>query len=198
MALLQVNKTVEAEAAPVLYGENVWRVTVHAPHVHDPSSSNHESVSLWSRRAKLFRHIEIMFHQGDIDAEWFSSYTASRHLWRPAVTRDWLIRMMHEGAKNNMRNIWRDKLSHAKEMQSLRTVTFDVGSLYCHVGCCRAEMVSLALDGFHASSFTDHGGMENLKSLAKAGTKFMVKGLKRSDEKEFVRGLGVSMTIVEE
>lgn len=198
MALLQVNKAIEAEAAQVLYGKNVWGVTVRASDLQDYVSSNAllQKKTLWSQRGKFFRHIEICFNQGDMDAQWFSSSTSAIHAKRPACTPNQLVKKTHDLARILMEVAWLGKFAHVKDMEFLRTVSFDFDFLYCHAGCCRAGMVYLALGHLERLLLRPMMALTISRPWSGAGMKIAVKGLKTDEEREEVRGLG--MTLVEE
>ena len=60
VALLGVNSTIRDEAANILFGKNVWRLSSRV-YVQD------DRYHLWDTYAKYFRHIVAKFHVHDID-----------------------------------------------------------------------------------------------------------------------------------
>ena len=195
MALLRVSKAVEAEAAPILYGQNVWRVPEYTTPLCIPSAKGHELRTLWNLRGKMIKHVEISFDRNDIDIEWSIYYSVMQHEHHAVhmIPTD-----LYESARRNMEATWLSKLTHLKEIETLRTVVFDFDILYCPTRCCHAGMTGLVLDGFCRLYPMGGDGIEHLRSLAKAGMKIMVKGLENYGEKELVRRLEIPMTIVEE
>ena len=60
VALLGVNSTIRDEAANILFGKNVWRLSSRV-YVQD------DRYHLWDTYAKYFRHVVAGFHAQDID-----------------------------------------------------------------------------------------------------------------------------------
>ena len=137
-ALLAVNRTIESEAAGILYGKNVWRITSKSEFL---SGSN--DGTLWIRRAPLFRNVALDFDRRGLDGpEW---YEVVRSYENEEIPPDELIRILHNTAKDVMEEEWQSRLDLILEMLNLVSIVLNVDRLYCPTGCCRRVMLESVL-----------------------------------------------------
>lgn len=141
VALLAVNKTIEFEAAAILYGKNVWRITAKPafiPYQNDDS--------LWFRRAQLFKSIVIVFDRNDFEStEWFETVRRREHqnADRPSKTD---VFNMHNAAENILWQTWQSKLGFMWAVSDFASAVFDVNRLNCPTYYYRRRMLRLLLE----------------------------------------------------
>ncbi|CAF9911108.1 hypothetical protein IMSHALPRED_009927 [Imshaugia aleurites] len=130
VALLGVNKNIQEEAASVLFGKNVRRIS-YVEHWEMG-----EEKDLWYTYRTHFRHISTHMSMNDAD-------DVLRDIKRTRATAKALNwsrdRLRSEIHAQNLR--W---LAHTFEfryellvMMKLKSLVFDVENLFCPMGCCR-------------------------------------------------------------
>lgn len=202
VALLQVNKTIEAEAAATLYGKNVWRVTVEVTHISPvPSPVTGEPIGpidfLWKKRGPLFRNVILVFDQRDARLHDVKNDTLITtyysHLQTPEQRRD----RMHDMIKSNVKCYWGLKFDFVYHMTNIRSLTLDVQLAFCHFGCCRTEALQWMLDMFR-SSYYRPDDQTYLQQLLDQGLRITVEGFWKRSEKEIFQGLGFPVSFLKE
>ncbi len=71
IALLGTNKQINAEAATVLYGKNLWRVS--------HQSNIAEQPEIWKKNVSLFRHVIVSFDFRDLHQSQLLELTLAEH-----------------------------------------------------------------------------------------------------------------------
>ena len=184
VALLGVSKLVRAEAAEVLYKKNTWRITSEAPFFH---KSNDKVDWFWNRRPELFKAVNLVFDQRDIDFEEFRTNSENGHVRlenSSKIARQEFLRLyLHMIAANLMEDQWSLKLNDLSLLPNLDTVTFDVKNLYCWFGCCRADLLDALLSKF--------GSMDRFKqNQAPKNAVLYIQGIHSKKEKDILKGYG--------
>ena len=144
-ALLSTNSVVGAEAAEVLYGMNLWRLSISDDCEFKPDV-------VWHKRSKLFRRIVSSFDFSDLDLDrlrwisedWFvPSSTDYRDDSRDLsnIARGWHV---HEDRLMQLTMTW-DWKKEILEKVDLESLTFDLTNCFCPSGCCRTEVVERLL-----------------------------------------------------
>ena len=154
VALLQVCKIIETEAAEVLYGDNTWRVTSKDGSL-DSSLLAKREINVWNRRPSIFKHIVLVFDQQDVDREELDKRTLQFHESGPdfkaygeVSSLDNRSRFMHTQARSIMRHSWGQRFMMIYDMTHLASITFDLSRLFCHAGCCRKEPLVYLINEF--------------------------------------------------
>lgn len=196
VALLQVCKTIEAEAAAVLYGQNVWRITSKVIYRVDPWYEELED-SVWVRRAIIFKHVVLVFDQQDVDREELYESTTFFNRVHSDIEADGHIPghgdrlgFMHFRGEVITEDSWERKFNLAQEMKNLASIIFDFSRLFCSVGCCRRQPL-LNLLGNLLDTF---GGAQK---LVDTGLKVQMKGIREEEWNEVLREIKWSQTVVE-
>ena len=199
VALLLVNKTIEAEAAAIPYGKNVWRVSVNityltpvlSPPIPGPLSY------LWKHRGNLFKNVIVVFDQRDAYSMEVITDTLITNFNQRLQTPEQRRNKMHDQIKSNVRFYWGLKFDFVSHMTSIRSLTLDVKLAFCHMGCCRTEALQWMLDVFSARfNLGDHHTY--LRQLLDAGLQITVKGIWKDAEKDVFQGLGLPVRFVKE
>ena len=139
VTLLGVSKRIQEEAAAVLFGMNVWRL----------SFVEHwemgEEKDLWYHYAQHFRHITTYLSMNDaghlVNMVKSTRATGKKRGWSSNEVKR---RVHHTGYSNLFESIeWRRDLLDTDRMR-LKSLVFNVENLFCPSGCCRQE----ALEAF--------------------------------------------------
>lgn len=143
VALLVVNKTIEVEAAEILFGNNVWRITTEKV-IQFPFHTYFNS--LWARRANLFRKIAIVFDKNDFESKrWYEHVPHFRHQDEDGPSEA-IISRMHLQAERAMMDSWYHRFDLVWEMPNLVSAVFNVDRLYCPTCCCRRRLLRVFLE----------------------------------------------------
>lgn len=148
VALLAVDKAIRQEAASILYGKNLWRITSKADDLAKPSytlisialSGGCEPKTIWTVHARRFRRVIIYAHRldvNDLDLDVLSSIARST----AAMDLHQRMARAHKRNFNRMLGSWSTKFSLVLDMPKLISVTFNVDKLYCLNGCCRVRIL---------------------------------------------------------
>ena len=179
VALLRVNKQVEAEAADVLYGHNRWLI---------PLSLNHyifypQKVSV--NNARRFRHIIVRLDFYKISDELRYSIILDSHKYEHAQTSKQRFNYIHSRMLRILNWEVHKVRRYVKwEYKKLQTLVLDVENLYCPLGCCRLELMRGRL--YH--QFISQ--LNKLPSFWPDCTLHVtVTGLSTQEEKDIVRNL---------
>ena len=151
VALLRVDKTIGAEAAEVFYRKNVWRVTAHVSYIRNPLRDRYNEASvrtLWHRRATLFKHIVLVLDQRDMCMDAYHDATFIHDYRKTSYTVEQHREHLHAEAEQIMKESWRDKFGYICYMENLASMTLDVNRLFCHMGCCRKQILECFLAEF--------------------------------------------------
>ena len=190
VALLRVNKSIEAETAPILYGKNVWRVSVKVTYFTPPSypPTAGPISSLWEHRGPLFRKVILVFDQRDVNFHEVMNDTLVTTYYSQFSTSEQRRNRMHLNIKSNVKFYWGVKFDFVYHMTNIRSLTLDVEHAFCHVGCCRTKALQWMLDMFR-SRFYPGDDHTYLQQLLDQGLRITVEGFWKNTEKEIFQGL---------
>ena len=199
VSLLLVNKTIEAEAAAILYGKNIWRVTANVTY-NSPlayTSAAPPSSQLWKRRGPLFRNVILVFDQRDVCSNEILTDTLATIYYRRFQHPDERRNQMHDQIESNMKFNWSLKFGFVCNMTNLRSLTLDVKWAFCHMGCCRTEALQWMLVIFRSRlSLSEH--YMHMKPFLDQTLRVAVQGIWKDAEKEVFQGLGFPVGFVKE
>lgn len=136
VALLGVNKTVNQEAAKILFGKNTWHLSYirYLPHG--------EESRFWRRYAKYFRHISIRFTMNDVLPRDLFRTTNVRRSLPGSYNERTLAAAIHDDRIWMLAKTFAWKRRRLLEM-NLDSLIFDVEDLFCPNGCCRSEILEI-------------------------------------------------------
>ncbi len=190
VALLGVNSTIRDEAASILFGKNVWRLS-------SMSYAQGDRYRLWETYAKHFRHVVTRFEAQDIDwtrlldismsemdrveedppdSDHFDQTgTANLHPERLDLLKDGFI------AKRNL-----------LRQMNLRSLVVDFSNLFCSQGCCRQEALRSCLEclgsiGPWCCRFEQEQSKQSNQLKSPSVRNVRVLGLKNEKEKSLFR-----------
>lgn len=150
VALLGVNKAIQDEAATILFGKNVWRLSGLA--LESRSMSD-----LWENYRKYFLHVTTSFDMRDITPPQLMYITNVVSKWRIEKGKNIEVSdsgdtglSTHNCRIKAMRANWNVKRSFLEGMQ-LKSLVFDIRNLFCPSGCCRFSIIK---------QFCEHLGTE--------------------------------------
>ena len=190
IGLLGVSKVVEAEAAEVLFGKNTWRITSN---FQGAARKRIWKDTIFVRRAPLFRHVILVFNQGDVDPYEYRCLTQNIYEDYESEDEDFqdrdadIKKDMHESAVDIMGDSWTFRVGCFVKMSNLVSVKLDVYWLYCHTGCCRRSVLDLLLVGIKA--------LVHKKGFA--AREMLVTGLRNSKENNRAQDFGFTTDFVE-
>lgn len=134
VALLGVNKHIQEEAANVLFGMNVWRLT------YVERWEMAEEMDLWYRYKNHFRHISTHMSLNDtVDLLWaIERIRATRKLG--GLSRTQMKDAIHEMNLDCLARAfeWKHELL---ALMNLKSLVFNVENLLCPHGCCRKRVL---------------------------------------------------------
>lgn len=133
-ALLAVNKLIRAEAIPVLYGGNTWRL-VHG--LYTPGSC------IFLEHPMAFQNINLVFDQRDlpeikkveVSREIHAKNFEFSHTTNISAARVRAVHSRHISLMTQL--IWEKAWSLMKTLQGVKTITVDLAYFGCPSGCCR-------------------------------------------------------------
>lgn len=134
VALLGVNKTVQHDAAKILFGKNTWHLSFIG---YFP---NEEESQFWCRYAKFFRHVSTRFSMNDLLPRDLVHLTRSLHSAHSCDEERSLKDRLHDDRVDMLADTfaWKQRLLLEMDLASL---VFDVENLFCPDGCCRSDML---------------------------------------------------------
>ena len=141
VALLGVNSTIRHEAASILFGKNVWRLSSR----FDEQDARYR---WWETYAKYFRHVVARFdacdHDSaellDIDVEEMDGVVEDSDHFNPMGTSN-----VHQKQMNLLRDGFLVR-KHLLQQMNLKSLSLDFSALYCPIGCCRREALQSCLE----------------------------------------------------
>ena len=140
VALLGVSKRIQEEAAVVLFGMNVWRLSI-VEH-----RGMWEEKYLWYHYAQHFRHITThmsMNNAGNrLQITKDTRATGKKENW----SFDKMQRSIHETGCQYMYDTFEWRREILIEMR-LKSLVFSVENLFCPSGCCRGDMIYSFCEG---------------------------------------------------
>ena len=201
VALLGVSKGIQEEAASVLFGKNVWRLS-YVEHW-----KMGEEKDFWFSYARHFRRISShmtlndagnMLHYIKVSRAAGKSMQWSHTLMKEEV---------HDSSLFCLSNSFKWKYQLLSQMKNLKSLVFNVENLFCPHGCCRKEALRSFCDEMAEYGPRYRPGVdENVGSSGEAttenvldvetGRKVVVKvvGLEDDSEKElFTKYLGLEV-----
>ncbi len=144
VALLGVNSTIRDEAASILFGKNVWRLS-STSYVQD------DRYRLWETYAKHFRHVVTRFDAQDIDGTRLLDISMSEMDRVEEEPQD-----SDHFEQTGSANIHPERLDLLKDgfiakrdilrQMNLRSLSVDFSNLFCSHGCCRQETIQSCLE----------------------------------------------------
>ena len=151
IALLGVSKGIREEAAIVLFGKNVWRLSFRQ------RRTNGEELDFWWAHIKHFRHITT--HMSSNDGGRMVDIIKEQRL--EGKLAGWshrkIMKSIHKESLNDLvRTFWWKHDLIKKMIPTLKSLVIDVENLYCPRGCCRVPLLhGLRLHwGQHAPYYT--------------------------------------------
>ncbi len=136
VALLKTNKQIHDEAAIVLYGKNIWRVS-HQSNI----AVKHQ---IW-RNVSLFRHVVVSFDFRDLHSSQLLEISRAVHKSGRTIETEaeeaFVSAMIHADRRYDLESPWMAKARWVGEMH-LKTIVLDFSNAYCPSGCCRAHMTN--------------------------------------------------------
>ena len=144
VALLGVNKAIQHEAAIILFGKNVWRISET-----ELSDCNH----MWEIYNSYFQQIVTSFDMRDVTPRQLMDVTDNilgcgnidgeeEKFYEDDDAREYT----HKVRIEKMREIWKFKRDMLEGMQ-LKSLVLDIRNLFCPGGCCRVPIINqLCLD----------------------------------------------------
>ncbi|KAL9136234.1 MAG: hypothetical protein Q9175_002562 [Cornicularia normoerica] len=179
-ALLGVNSTIRDEAASILFGNNVWRLSSR-------SYAQDNKYRLWETYAEYFRYVVTSFDARDVDEAWLLELSMQQmdrvvedsDSFDPAGTAN-----IHQEQLRLLRDGFIAKKSILLQM-NLKSLSLEFSKLFCPSWCCRREalqscLVNLGSMGPWSRLEQEEGRI----SETKPRTDVMVFGLKNDEEKK--------------
>ena len=136
VALLGVNSTIREEAAIILFGKNVWRLS-SMPYVQD------DRYRLWMTHAKYFRHVVTSFHARNLDRmalldiEMMESYRSDEVFEIEFFDQTGSLNQHHHEV-SLLRDDFIAKRDILQQMK-LKSLSLDFSCLNCYHSCCRYQ-----------------------------------------------------------
>ena len=188
-ALLAVNTLIRAEALPVLYSKNHWRIPV----VDTP-----DSATIFHTYSEHFHHINIAFDQRDLSPSAKARISTKIHsnptrMYASGDVAGARARAIHSTMQSKMNKIWRLAYSSLlKHLPHAKTLTIDLEYFACPAGCCRIKILRRTTPFFKI--ILKHLRPKVIAKLAKKGEtvpQVFIRGLVNQEERDYViRELG--------
>ncbi len=135
VALLGVNRAIQREAATILYGKNVWRIS---------DTQLCAKFDIFDNYSNYFRHIVTSFDMRDVHPQRLMGIT--NHVISTCggygQGHYGIGRRIHDLRINEFGSIWAFKRLSLERMQ-LKSLVFDFCNLFCPNGCCRLSVTKL-------------------------------------------------------
>ncbi len=128
IALLQVNKQIRAEAADMLYGQHVWRL-----------SYNSTEDSMWNSSTEFIRKVVVNFDAQDLVSSALITMTRLENGQEGAPLTKFGDVCHNAGCVELVEKIWSWKIGMIAKMTKLTDLTLDFTNCSCPHGCCRLE-----------------------------------------------------------
>ena len=132
IALLGVSKGIREEAAVLLFGKNVWRLSFRQ------RRSNGVEQDFWLAHIKHFRHVTT--HMSSNDGGKMVDIIKEQQLEGKAagLSHRRIMKSIHnESIQDLILTFWWKHSLIKKMMPTLKSLVIDVENLYCPRGCCR-------------------------------------------------------------
>ncbi|KAF6219643.1 hypothetical protein HO133_004112 [Letharia lupina] len=182
VALLGVNSAIRDEAACILFGENVWRLSPR-PYAQD------DKYRLWETYARYFRQVVTSFDARDIDETQLLDISM-QSMERVDEDED-----LDHFDQAGTANIHQEQLSLMKDpfiakrnilrQMDLKSLSFDFANLFCPSWCCRREALQICVESLGPSGPWYRSEREQGRDLeTKLRTDVKVLGLKNDKEKK--------------
>ena len=137
--LLGVNSTIRDEAATILFGKNIWRL----------SYAQNDKYPLWETYAKYFRHVVTWFHYRDFDPALLLDLTMGEMHVLDAEDSDHFDQTGTDNEHGEQLTFLIDGFISKKNIlrqMNLRFLSFDFSNLYCSARCCRYKALQRCLE----------------------------------------------------
>ena len=136
IALLGVSKGIREEAAVLLFGMNVWRVSFRQLRTHG------EETDFWCAHTKHFRHITT--HMSSNDAGTMVDLIKNERL--EGKLAGWshrkIMNSIHNASRYDLeRTFWWKSDQINWMIPTLKSLVISVENLYCPRGCCRDPLL---------------------------------------------------------
>ena len=136
IALLGVSKDIREEAAVLLFGMNVWRLSFRRPR------TNGEETEFWWAHLKHFRHITT--HMSSNDAGTMVDVIKDHRLEQKLSgwSERKLMKSIHNESRLELKRTfwWKHDLIE-RMIPTLKSLVIDIKNLYCPRGCCRHALL---------------------------------------------------------
>ena len=169
VALLGVNSTIREEAATILFGKNVWRLSSMS-YVQD------DRYLLWKTCASYFQHIVVRFDARDMDETKLLDIkmgkTAREEDSEDAEDSDHFDLTGAVEIHQEEVNLLRDDFIarwHILQQMTLKSLSLDFSRLYCSHNCCGHEALQSCLAWL--ASFGPRYRLEQLGEIKVVGLK---------------------------
>ncbi|KAI4185612.1 MAG: hypothetical protein L6R41_004015 [Letrouitia leprolyta] len=136
VALLAVNKQLRDEVSPIIYGQNVWRMTSPTVAPRSPWTGH----DVFRVQPLLFRYIVIDFDGEDVSREFKRQVIAQA--WQKygdmmdnAACKAAVSRSVHHKSCRHLRALWAFQTRLIQDMD-LKVLTCNLQQCFCPNGCC--------------------------------------------------------------
>lgn len=178
VALLGVNSTIRDEAASILFGKNVWRLSLTFDRV--------DRCRWWETYAKYFHHVVARFDAShhdsaellDIDMEEMDCVVEDSDHFDQTGTPN-----IHQKQLNLLKHGFLVKRRLLQRM-NLKTLVLDFSELYCPHWCCSREALQSCLETLDWTRLWVELEQERGSDIE---TKVRVRGLNHNGEERLVR-----------
>lgn len=147
VALLALNRNIRNGALPVLFEENVWRITdtqvdLAGTDYDNEENDEIEADTLWKRYGSYIKHLTVAYNHKDQIPCLIADYIRSVHYQIPD-TRQKRAKDIHGGLLVNMNNSWLSVMKNMEYCTHIGHLNIDIIDLYCAIGCCRTNRVKV-------------------------------------------------------
>ena len=170
VALLGVNSTVREEAATILFGKNVWRLS-SVSYVQD------DRYLLWKTFASYFQHIVVRFDARDLDETKLLDIGMRKTARKEEESHDGEDSdhfdltgnvVIHQEEVNLLKDDFIARW-HILQQMALKSLSLDFSRLYCSHGCCGHEALQSCLAWL--ASFKPRYRLEQVDEIKVVGLK---------------------------
>ncbi len=196
VALLGVNHAIQHEAATILYGKNVWRISDTQLFA---GFRMFDMFDMFDSYSSYFRHIVTSFDMRDVHPQHLMGIT--NHVMNTSGDYDkehyGMGRRIHDMRIDSLCATWAFKQSSLEQMR-LKSLVFDFRNLFCPNGCCRLSVIKLLCEQLGQDgpwyrlepAFTFESQATNsTTNEAKRSTDVKVVGLRNPQEKRLIQNM---------
>lgn len=179
-ALLALNKQIRAEALPILFGTNTWRIAAGEVDLAKDKTSSlgiGGADTLWDRYGSYIRKVDVKYTRTQYLPGVFNDIIRFAHKLSSNATLNHQLaraKFIHDSVTGSLDIAWAtiaDALCCCPNIESLH---IDTGDLYCAYGCCRTSILQrLFVESEHIA-------------VVKAHVKVSVSGLMDEEERGYI------------